>query len=733
MIFLKSIVLQGFKSFAHLTTVEFSPGLNVVVGPNGSGKSNLLDAFHFILGEKGREGRGGRVNWVIFHGSVLSKPLGMAMVETNWVENENNASWSIERRIFASGESEYFWNGEKIRLGEARLKAHQRGFSLERMNMGVVSSDQLMMLFECRPRERMQWMEQMSGILEIKTKLNALLIRLERVKEREQRFRERLKEIQMQVERLRGMAQEEMEYLQMEQEVRLAKKWYYWKLKSLKEERINTLQRERGRLEEELKGFVLKIDQRRKEFSLQERELDSILSSLRVWQSEEEEWKSVQRKLEEELYYLVTRCRESVKLSLGYEEKWRIMEKGVAKLENQVREWWQRRGKWVDCFNGDRAQEKISYLRKEYLQKIALLDEERISLERKLSQQEMSLKRFREECQEKESQKDKIQKELERLTQQMDQKRVLRDSLLKRKNVVEEEIQRSGERLQKKDLLFKSIMEKVSRLQEGRLSPEVQKIMRRLHQEGWTQRSLYALSWFLQDKGWYEKGKVHLGELKAQNLGKIVFPLPFSSWSLHSPSEIQSLLQKDAVFREHLVSADGSCLVLQGGILVFPFQTVSPERGLRFLKSLKKRRAQLETEINTERRRREDLKEELQRIERRLWEIDFELERDEQQKAKLAKEYQRVVLFTEQGKKGEEEIQKTMKELYMTLSGLREEKKDWEIFLKSWIKLPDEFKASLRRRKKSNRRGKDSSGRYRHGEKSGMSFVLPLNGKETCL
>lgn len=675
MIFLKTIALQGFKSFARLTTVEFSPGLNVIVGPNGSGKSNLLDAIRFVLGEKGREGRGGKAAWVIFHGSSLSKPLGMAMVETNWVERENGVSWSIERRIFASGESEYFWNGEKVRLGDMKSRVQERGFSLERMNMGVVSSDQLIMLFEYRPRERLQWMEQMSGILEIRTKLNALLMRLESAKEREQRFAERLKEIKMQVERLRGLAQEEREYLRMEQEVRLAKKWYLWKLKSLKEERANTLQRERDRLEGEIKNLTSKIDHWSKELSLEKRELDSLLSSLRVWQKEEEEWRSVQRKLEEELYYLVTRCRESVKLGLGYGEKQKILEKDVTKLENQVKEWLQKKQRWIDLFNGDRAQEKVSYFRKAYLQKIALLDEERIVLEKELSQREMSLRRLKEECQEKGNQKDKIQKKLEKFTQQIGQKEALWDSLCKRKGTVEEEIQKGGERLHRKGLLLKSIIYKLARLRESSLSPEVQKILRRLHQEGWSQRALYALSWFLQDKGWYEKGAVHPKELKDKNLGKIMLPFPFSSWSLRSPSEIQSLLQGDAAPCEHLVSTDGSFLVLQGGILVFPFQTVSPERGLRFLRSLQKRRTRLEAEIQAEKQRREDLEKELQGIERRLWEVGFELERDKQQKIDLKKEYQDLVIAIEQKKKTEEEVQEMIEELHAALSGLQGEKK----------------------------------------------------------
>src|ERR671938_882663 len=110
--FLRSLTLRGFKSFAEKTTLEFNPGISVVVGPNGSGKSNLVDAISWVLGEQGpRALRGGQMADVIFAGSPSRPALGMA--EVNLII-DNTAGLipvpvseiEISRAIFRSGESE---------------------------------------------------------------------------------------------------------------------------------------------------------------------------------------------------------------------------------------------------------------------------------------------------------------------------------------------------------------------------------------------------------------------------------------------------------------------------------------------------------------------------------------------------------------------------------------------------------------------------------------------------
>src|SRR5215213_5377388 len=120
--FLRSLQIRGFKSFADKTLLEFAPGVSVIVGPNGSGKSNLVDAISWVLGEQGpRALRGGQMSDVIFAGSPQRPALGMSEVK---LVIDNTAGLipvpmteiEISRAIFRSGESEYRIGGQVVRL-----------------------------------------------------------------------------------------------------------------------------------------------------------------------------------------------------------------------------------------------------------------------------------------------------------------------------------------------------------------------------------------------------------------------------------------------------------------------------------------------------------------------------------------------------------------------------------------------------------------------------------------
>src|SRR4026207_148281 len=120
--FLRSITIRGFKSFADKTVLKFVPGVSVIVGPNGSGKSNLVDAISWALGEQGaRALRGVHMADVIFAGTPSRPALGMAEVKLV-IDNEAGlipvpmTEIEVSRSIFRSGESEYRINGKLVRL-----------------------------------------------------------------------------------------------------------------------------------------------------------------------------------------------------------------------------------------------------------------------------------------------------------------------------------------------------------------------------------------------------------------------------------------------------------------------------------------------------------------------------------------------------------------------------------------------------------------------------------------
>ena len=120
--YLKSLTLRGFKSFASSTTMRFEPGINCVVGPNGSGKSNVVDALAWVMGEQGAKNmRGGAMADVIFAGTSQKPALGRAEVSLS-IDNSDGAlpidyrEVTISRTLFRSGGSEYAINGTACRL-----------------------------------------------------------------------------------------------------------------------------------------------------------------------------------------------------------------------------------------------------------------------------------------------------------------------------------------------------------------------------------------------------------------------------------------------------------------------------------------------------------------------------------------------------------------------------------------------------------------------------------------
>src|SRR2546421_6669241 len=166
--FLRSLTLRGFKSFAEKTTLEFAPGISVIVGPNGSGKSNLVDAISWVLGEQGpRALRGGAMADVIFAGSPARPGLGMADVHLV-IDNSSGiipvplTEIEISRAIFRAGENEYRIGGEQVRLLD--IQELLAGTGMGRALHTVVGQGNLEDVLTARPEERRQYIEEAAGI-----------------------------------------------------------------------------------------------------------------------------------------------------------------------------------------------------------------------------------------------------------------------------------------------------------------------------------------------------------------------------------------------------------------------------------------------------------------------------------------------------------------------------------------------------------------------------------------
>ena len=212
--YLKSLTLKGFKSFASATTLRFEPGITCVVGPNGSGKSNVVDALTWVMGEQGAKTlRGGKMEDVIFAGTSSRAPLGRAEV-TLTIDNSDKAlpieysEVSITRRMFRDGAGEYEINGTSCRLLDIQELLSDSGIGRE-MHV-IVGQGRLSQILESRPEDRRAFIEEAAGVLKhrkrkekAQRKLDATAANLARLTDLTTELRRQLKPLGRQAEMAR--------------------------------------------------------------------------------------------------------------------------------------------------------------------------------------------------------------------------------------------------------------------------------------------------------------------------------------------------------------------------------------------------------------------------------------------------------------------------------------------------------------------------------------------------
>ncbi len=170
--YLKSIEVQGFKSFAHKIIFEFHNGITGIVGPNGSGKSNVGDAVRWVLGEQSaRSLRGGNMQDVIFSGTETENPLGYASVAITLDNSDHKLpvdfnEVTVTRRLYRSGESEYKINGSACRLKDINEMFYDTGIGKE--GYSIIGQGQIDRILSGKPEERRELFDEAAGIVKFK-------------------------------------------------------------------------------------------------------------------------------------------------------------------------------------------------------------------------------------------------------------------------------------------------------------------------------------------------------------------------------------------------------------------------------------------------------------------------------------------------------------------------------------------------------------------------------------
>ncbi len=217
--YLKEIVASGFKSFADKINIKLENKITCIVGPNGSGKSNVVDAVRWVLGEQSVKSlRGeGSMSEVIFSGSKSRNPLNVAWVElifdnTDHYLNIPYTEISIKRRVYRSGENEYFLNNEKCRLKDITNLLLDSGVGKESFN--IISQGEVERILSSSPLERRLIFEEAAGILKYKKRKEEALHKLDRTHNNLDRVNDIISELEIQLTPLKEQSEKAKEYLE---------------------------------------------------------------------------------------------------------------------------------------------------------------------------------------------------------------------------------------------------------------------------------------------------------------------------------------------------------------------------------------------------------------------------------------------------------------------------------------------------------------------------------------
>jgi chromosome segregation protein len=223
-VFLKSLSLKGFKSFADPAVLEFEPGITVVVGPNGSGKSNVVDAVAWVLGAQGpRTVRSAKMEDVIFMGTANRPALGRAEV-TLTIDNSAGqlatdlAEITITRTLFRSGDSEYSMNGAPCRLLDIQELLSDTGVG--RQQHVIISQGHLDAILEARPEDRRAVIEEAAGVLKYRRRRERSERRLASTEENLERLFDLVREVKRQIRPLERQAAAARSYAGLAEELR---------------------------------------------------------------------------------------------------------------------------------------------------------------------------------------------------------------------------------------------------------------------------------------------------------------------------------------------------------------------------------------------------------------------------------------------------------------------------------------------------------------------------------
>ena len=340
--YLKSIEVQGFKSFANKIVFEFHNGITGIVGPNGSGKSNVADAVRWVLGEqKVKQLRGGTMQDVIFSGTENRKPLSYASVAITLDNSDHKLPVEFEevkvtRKLYRSGESEYLINGSVCRLKDINEMFYDTGIGKE--GYSIIGQGQIDKILSGKPEERRELFDEAAGIVKFKRRKALSLRKLEEEQSNLVRVNDILGELEKQFGPLQKQSETAKEYLKKREELKHYDiNMFLVEMKRLKgqirenDEKLKIAQDElieAGKKHEDMKAQYEKIEQ----------EVDEIDAGIEHAKSQRNETTLLKQQLENQIELLKEQINSVRMNDEHYEKRANDIQAELANRERQKSE-----------------------------------------------------------------------------------------------------------------------------------------------------------------------------------------------------------------------------------------------------------------------------------------------------------------------------------------------------------------------------------------------------------
>ena len=337
--YLKSIEVHGFKSFANKIKFEFHNGITGIVGPNGSGKSNVADAVRWVLGEQRvKQLRGASMQDVIFSGTEIRKPMSYAYVAITLDNADHQLAVdydevTVARRLYRSGESEYLMNGTPCRLKDVNELFYDTGIGKE--GYSIIGQGQIDRILSGKPEERRELFDEAAGIVKFKRRKAAAQKKLEDEKQNLLRVRDILSELEKQTGPLEKQAEKARVYLKKkEEQKRLDVNAFLLENRRLS----GQLSELNGRYEnasEELAETTRQYDRIREEYESVQGEIDALDKSIEQTRTELSDAAMLRSRLEGEINVLKEQINSARSNGLHLQNRKETLEK---QIEERTRE-----------------------------------------------------------------------------------------------------------------------------------------------------------------------------------------------------------------------------------------------------------------------------------------------------------------------------------------------------------------------------------------------------------